>query len=208
MRSEEPEQIELPCREHDLVAGLSHLACVSVEHHVSEGDAAPRLGLRRGAAEQRTDTGRELPGRERLGDVVVRAELQTDDAIHFLAACRQQDDRQRRARADGAAEREPVLAREHDVEDHEVELLFSEQLVGAVSVFGDERAMAVPLEVADDDVADDRVVVHDEDGRHVAHCASVGHFAWCSRAQSSRTVPTVIPRRAWRVDGWMTARYR
>ena len=159
MRGEEPEQIELPCREHDLVAGLSHLACVSVEHHVSEGDAAPRLGLRRGAAEQRTDTGRELPGGERLGDVVVRAELQTDDAIHFLAACRQQDDRQRRARADGAAERDPVLAREHDVEDHEVELLFSEQLVGAVSVFGDERAMAVPLEVAHDDVADDRVVV-------------------------------------------------
>ena len=56
-------------------------------------------------------------------------------------------------------------------------LLLSKQLVGAVSVFCDERAVAVALEVADDDVAHDGVVVDDEDGCHSAHCASVGHFA-------------------------------
>src|SRR5581483_11974506 len=34
------------------------------------------------------------------------------------------------------------------------------------------------------------------------------HFAWCARAQSSRTVPRTIPRSAWRVEGWRSDRYR
>jgi hypothetical protein len=36
--------------------------------------------------------------------------------------------------------------------------------------------------------------------------ASDCHLEWCLRAQSARTVPRVMPRRAWRVLGWMSAR--
>ena len=32
------------------------------------------------------------------------------------------------------------------------------------------------------------------------------HFAWCLRAQASSTSPVVIPRSAWRVLGWISAR--
>jgi uncharacterized protein YcbX len=63
-----------------------------------------------------------------------------------------------------------------------------------------ERLEAVAAQVAGDDVPDDRLVVDDEDPAHGRH------FAWCSSAQSRRTVPTVIPRSEWRVAGWMTAR--
>ena len=40
----------------------------------------------------------------------------------------------------------------------------------AVAVAGLERRVALALEVADDDLAHDRLVVDDEDGGHAAHC--------------------------------------
>ena len=56
---------------------------------------------------------------------------------------------------------------------------------------------AVAREVADDDVADDRLVVDDEDGRssHAASCrCSSTHFAWWrSRPSPRRTVPMRDP---------------
>ena len=76
-----------------------------------------------------------------------------------------------------------------------------------VAVGGLERLEPVALEVADDDVADDRLVVDDEDGGHRRHCHSDGgycsstHLLWCSRAQVVRTDPVVIPRSDSRVAG-------
>src|SRR6188508_2954815 len=50
-----------------------------------------------------------------------RPELEPDDPVRLLAARGQQDDRQGRARADRAAEREAVSSREHHVQHNEVE---------------------------------------------------------------------------------------
>ena len=63
----------------------------------------------------------ELARGERLRHVVVRPELEPDDPVGLLATCRQHDHRQLGARADPAAELEPVGPGQHHVEDDEVE---------------------------------------------------------------------------------------
>ena len=61
----------------------------------SPKESVPRWsGCVGGPPQQRADTRRELAGRERLRDVVVRAELEADDPVGLLAARRQQDDRE------------------------------------------------------------------------------------------------------------------
>jgi hypothetical protein len=52
----------------------------------------------------------------------------------------------------------------------EVRPLALDQPSCGVAVTGLERAVAVALEVADDDLADDRLVVDDEDGGHARDC--------------------------------------
>ena len=58
----------------------------------------------------------ELTWTERLGDVVVRAELETQQPIGFLDARRQHDDRHVRARAQRPRHRETVDFRQAEVE--------------------------------------------------------------------------------------------
>ena len=77
---------------------------------------------------------------------------------------------------DPAAELEPVDAGEHDVEDHEAGALALDELAGRVAVAGLERAEAVPLEIAEHHLADDGLVVDDENGR--AHPDIVGDISY------------------------------
>ena len=58
----------------------------------------------RRAAQHRLDAPEELAWVEGLGDIVVGAELEPDDAVDVLAARRQHDDRQLRAAAQLAAQ--------------------------------------------------------------------------------------------------------
>ena len=60
----------------------------------------------------------------------------------------------------------PSVPGQHHVEHDERRVGGLDQLAGAVAVAGLERREAVALQVADDHVADDRLVVDDEDGRH------------------------------------------
>ena len=73
--------------------------------------------------------------------------------------------------ADPAAELEPVRAGEHQVEDDEIEARALDQPRARVAVAGLERAVALTGEIADDDLAHDRLVVDDEDGCHRRSCA-------------------------------------
>ena len=138
----------------------------SISRSPSESRASPEHRRRR-PAQHGADARGELARRERLRHVVVGAELEADDPVGLLAARGQQDHGQVRARPDPAAEREPVGAGQHHVEHDEVRRIALEQLARAVAVRRLERPVALALEVADDDLAHDRLVVDDEDGRHV-----------------------------------------
>ena len=74
------------------------------------------------------DAGDQLAQAERLDDVVVRPELETDDAVDLLAAGRDDDDRHLGACAQLATDGEAVHVREPEVEQHDVGLLGRERL--------------------------------------------------------------------------------
>ena len=88
----------------------------------SPGDEACRDASRpaRRAARDGPDPRDELAQPERLDDVVVRAELEPDDAVDLLALRRDHDDRHVRAGPQLAADREAVDIGQPNVEQHEV----------------------------------------------------------------------------------------
>ena len=86
----------------------------------------------------------ELARRERLDDVVVGAELETDDAVDLLAARREHDDRNVGRLADLPGEVSAVAVGEHHVEQHEVGLFArrprAPAIVGVTSASNPSRA--------------------------------------------------------------------
>jgi hypothetical protein len=77
--------------------------------------------LRR-AAQQRLQTRKQLDHLERLGQVIVGAELQPDDLVDHLAARREHNDRRVNiALAQVAADVEAVFSGQHDVKNNCVE---------------------------------------------------------------------------------------
>jgi hypothetical protein len=99
---------------------------------------------RAAASHDRLDAGRELPGGERLDHVVIRAELQAEDAVDLLAHRDQHHDGDVGGAPDLASEVTPVTVREHDVEQDEIGRLAPKGLpragqVGATSASNPSR---------------------------------------------------------------------
>src|SRR3569833_1213386 len=83
-----------------------------------------RLATARGAASQLdANACAQLVGAERLGDVVVRAELQELDFLTIGVARREDDDRGVAPRADLAADARPIDVRKPQVENDDVRSL-------------------------------------------------------------------------------------
>ena len=102
---------------------------------------------RRGAAEQRLDARQQFADVERLGEVVVGAKLEADDAVHDLAAGAQHQDRRRHAPLpERAAHVVPVAARQHPVENDEVEGARGRRRKTGVAVADRRHAVAFGLE--------------------------------------------------------------
>jgi len=166
------EEVELLRRQAEPLPVPLDLARARVDGEPVELDALGGAGGRSRASEHRLDARRELTRRERLRHVVVGAELEADDAIGLLSARGEHDHGQVAAGADPSAQREPVGAGKHHVEDDELRRGPLDELAGAVPVRGDERVEPVSLQVANDHVPHDRLVVDHEDGCHhriVAH---------------------------------------
>ena len=85
--------------------------------------ACPCVSSALGAAQDRPQPRQQLARLERLGQIVVGAEFEPDDAVHGVAARGQHQDRRRRPRADAAADLEPVHVGQHQVEDDGIERL-------------------------------------------------------------------------------------
>src|SRR3546814_2798409 len=99
----------------------------------------------------------QLARTERLGDIIVGAGLQPADAILFLAACRQHDDRDvRRLRvaAQTPADFDPRQALDHPVEQDDIgdAFLDEDQRLFAVRGLADRETFA--REMPDDEFGD------------------------------------------------------
>ena len=110
---------------HDRAFRVGQLAFQRIEPPAVKDQV--RLFLRRGrsaalgrAAQDRADPGDQFARLERFGHVIVRADFQPDDPVGRLAPRGQQDGRDGLRFSEVAAQRQPVLARHHDVEQDQV----------------------------------------------------------------------------------------
>ncbi len=127
-RSERPEQAELVARELERAAVVAHLHPAFVDDDRPARDRR-RRARRRGAlrrtrraapAQDAAHARDQLARRERLGDVVVGAELEADDAVDLVAARSEEDDRHVAVRlAQAPEDLEPARIGQADVEDHQ-----------------------------------------------------------------------------------------
>ena len=70
-----------------------HIARPAVDHETVELQHRRLVLWRVGSAQDGPDPGRKLSGRERFDNVVVGAQLQTENAIHFVGPRCQEDHR-------------------------------------------------------------------------------------------------------------------
>ena len=120
--------------------------------------------------QQGPNAGDEFARAERLGEVIVGAEFEADDALGLFGARREHDDWQRRrwlARAQHAAHFQTVDLRQHQVEDEQIRGTRSyglQRLAPGPDELGREAGF---VEIARDELGDVGVVLDDEDShRH------------------------------------------
>jgi hypothetical protein len=190
VRGEEPQEVEFLGGEMQLLAVATDLALPGVERQTVERHLLVRR-RRLDAAEHRPHAGTQLPRRERLGDVVVSAQLGPDGPVRLLAAGCHQDHRHGGAAADPPAELQPVGSGQHHVEDDQVRRIALEETARVVAVRRLDRPEAVALEVPHHHIAHIRVVVDHQHRRHRATVFCGAHFA-TARTGGAPGAPPVV----------------
>ena len=177
MLDEVAEELELEAGELDRGAAAQHHGAAEVGVHGAEdhGVGARRGGA--GAAEQRLDARQQLAHVERLGQVVVGAELEADDAVDDLPARGQHQQRRlHAASAEVAADVEAVLARQRDVEDQQIELRPRAHFHGRVAVEGDVDVVAFALQTVAQRDHEAVLILDEEDApAQLRHAAPRGY---------------------------------
>ncbi len=126
---QEREDLELGGRQLGGPARNVHFVEVVIDLEIGDARLPRRLAARSdrrlaGAPQQRANAREHFARRERLRDVVIGPELQADDAVRLVGACRQHDRRDARLRQRGGAQHvEPAAVRQSDVEQQHVGVL-------------------------------------------------------------------------------------
>ena len=113
--------------------------------------------------QQRAHAREQLLLSERLGNIVIGADLQADDPIHLLAARAHDDDRHLALGAQCAAQVQPVGARKHDVEQHEIDGIPVERSPHLAAVTHAHHAVAVLAQCAQHQGSHALIIFHDQD---------------------------------------------
>jgi hypothetical protein len=122
------------------------------------------------AAQHRRDPQHQLSRTERLGDVVVGAQLEAEHAILLLAQRGEHHDGQvGRLSAESSADLQTTEAGEHEVEDHDVGNPPRHRVQRLLAVAGHLDQVARAVQVARHHVPHHHVVVDDEGERLVGH---------------------------------------
>ena len=167
------EQIELGRRHPDGCAVDEHQPAVGVDE--DRADLAYPLAVRHAgrAPEDRLDPGDQLAWAERLGQVVVGAQLQAEDAVDLVVAGGQEDDRCPIAVvAEPAADLEAVQAGQADVEHASDRAQPAGRGETGDAVGLGMHAEVVPREIHPYEIGDRSFVLHDE---HETLARAFGH---------------------------------
>ena len=156
--------------------------------------AAARDFCRRGSAASQhgPDARDQLAAAERLGQVIVGAHLQSDHPVHLVALGGEHDDRDVRLGAQAPAQRQAVLAGQHQVEQDEVDPAVGQDLAHGTPVSRGADAKAFLGQRTRDEIADLAVVVDDQDVRSALHAGNIDEPA---RTRSGNVCRSVAGRR-------------
>ena len=110
-------------------------------------------------AQHRADARQELARAERLGEVVIGAELEAHDAVGFLVAPGEHDDRDLRFVAQSPRERHAVLAAQLEIQHDQVDDLLGQYRLHAAAIGDGRHPQLVLLEIVRDEIAHQRIVV-------------------------------------------------
>ncbi len=160
------EQVELPRPELQASLADHCLAPTGVEPQCADLDRSGAGGGGGRAAEDRLHPRHQGPGIERLGDVVVGAQLEPDNRVHVVRPRREHQDRGLAAAPDLAADIEPILLRQHQVQDHEVRVVAQVERERIVTVARGDHGEALLLQVEAQKLHDVRLIVDHEDPLH------------------------------------------
>ena len=109
------------------------------------------------------DSGYQFPRAERLCDIVIPAQFQTDYAIHFFVAGRQKNDGRCRLQTNLAAYFGAVHLRHEDVQNHKIRAYGNELLDSFPAVRGLSSEKARVFEGKPDHFPDMGIIVSNED---------------------------------------------
>src|ERR1051325_577366 len=184
-----PEQIELLRTEPDRRSTAPDLADRGVDLDLSEPRRRARRTGRSGPPQLGLDAGQQLEDAERLGDVVVGAEAEPADLVLLLPSRREHEHGGVvAALAHGAEDPEPVDARDHEIEDDEVETAHLERRKARRTIGRELHGVALDLEVVAEAESEIGVVLDDEN-RHVPSGTRTTKRAPCGSTLSTRQSP-------------------
>ena len=165
------EQVELDGSEIDALATALHLARARVEGDAVDLNTAalrPRLG----APQDRPDARAQFAGVEWLGDIIVSAHFESDDAVHIVAAGGEHHHREFARLAEAPQDLEAVQAGEHNVEHYQVVRAVQCLLESRGAVVSKLCLEAFALEEFLEQQGQLSVVVDDEDTHPLANVTS------------------------------------
>ena len=167
--------------------GIEQVACRGVQPPVAKRKVARGLGhgqvgrQHARAPQHCVDARQQLARGEGFGQVVVRTQLQAQDAVGLVAARGEHDDGQRRraGTAQLTAQGDAVSTRQHQVQHQQIDALRGQHLAHLPPVGGHAHLQALALQVFGSQFADAGVVIDDQDvvgrgRRHGGHCPGFG----------------------------------
>ena len=123
------------------------------------------MARRRRSPQQRPHATTELADRERLGDVVVGAELEPEHLVELVVAGGEHHDRHRAPRSQLLADLQPVDLRDHHVQHDQVDILGVETRERLVAVPRLDDPVSVAFERIREELLNRLLVVDEQDGR-------------------------------------------
>ena len=166
------QELELARREVYLAVLARCRVGVFVQRDAAGRDGVVRAGevAAGAAAQERADAGDELAHAERLGKVVVPADLQAHHLVELRVARRQEQHRHGGLGAQAATQLVAVHAGQHDIEHEQVVGVLRRQSQGLLAIVYHVGVETLLLQGVADEFRDGRLVVHDEDAvRCIVH---------------------------------------
>ena len=160
------EQVELSRPQLEPARPHGRFTPARVDPEAADLDRATASTRRFGPPKDRLDPGNQRAGMERLGDVVVGAQLQADDRVDHVVARSEHHDRDIAPSAQLAAHLEAVQLGQHQVEDHQIWIVSGVEGEGLLAIGRGDHRPALLFEIEPEQLDDVALVVDHEDRLH------------------------------------------